>query len=358
MQILMMPDYRRDNPYQQLLADALSETGIEVRFPAGYRRVFPLWRELAGRQRTDVLHLHWQDAYIRRPSGPGALVYAAKLLVDLCLVKMSGCRLVWTVHNEVPHEASWPALHRALQRMVAALADAVIFHSQSACAKLQPVLRVDPDKSHVIAHGSYRTHYGAPVPKAQARLSLGLPETAPVYLHLGMLRPYKGVENLLAAWSSLQSELGMARLIIAGRPYNDEYGQRLANLVSECPGVILQPSYVASEQIRLYLSAADYVVLPFRRILTSGSLLLALSYDVPVIAPSLPAISEIILDKDSCLYDPQQPDGLRDVLRSSLGARPTPGATSGISHDWAPIAEATAACYGYTIGLSAYWPTR
>ena len=52
----MMPDYRRDNPYQQLLADAIKAAGCGVEFPNGYRRVLPIYRAVAriGRRRCCI----------------------------------------------------------------------------------------------------------------------------------------------------------------------------------------------------------------------------------------------------------------------------------------------------------------
>src|SRR5262249_9012433 len=46
--------------------------------------------------------------------------------------------------------------------------------------------------------------------------------------------------------------------------------------------------------VQYVLNAADYVVLPYNRILTSGAVALALGFGKPVIVPDLPALSEVV----------------------------------------------------------------
>jgi beta-1,4-mannosyltransferase len=349
MRVLMAPDYRRHNPYQQLLSDGLSALGISVLFPTGYRRVLPLWRAVRENSpRVDVLHLHWQDAYIRSRNRGGMVVYALKLILDLTCVKASGCRIVWTVHNELPHDAKWPTLHGKLQVVVGRIADAVILHSGAASRQLRDQLGVPAEKVRVIPHGHYRDFYGPPVPQSEARIRLGLPVDGRLYLHFGMIRPYKGVEELLTSWAVLAGDSDVGHLVVVGQPLNDDYAQRLQDRASACRHASLRLAYVAHDQVPLYFSAADFVVLPFRRALTSGSLLLALSYGVPVIAPLFPFIQEAA--KSDYLYDPAETYGLLNALRRTIRADVSPAlrAISGsISHlSWSAIATETLQCYG------------
>ena len=50
--------------------------------------------------------------------------------------------------------------------------------------------------------------------------------------------------------------------------------------------------YVPHDDVPLYFAAADVVVLPFRKVTTSGSALLALSLGRPVVAPRLGALRD------------------------------------------------------------------
>ena len=203
IKVLMMPDYRTDNPYQDLLSRGLEAEGCRVVFPKGYRRVFPLSRAVHGGRGVDILHLHWTGPYLKGRGRPMFAVYAAKFLADLALVRRAGCRIVWTLHNLLPHEARFRRLELFLRRGICRIASAVIVHG--ACGRDEAVaaLRCPAEKIAVVPHGHYRAAYGPAMEAAEARRRLGLPLNARVLLFFGFLRPYKGLESLIAAWRKL-----------------------------------------------------------------------------------------------------------------------------------------------------------
>ena len=119
LNVLILPDCRSENPYQDLLAQSL-EANIEVVFPQGYRRFLPLFRQVLQQSpRVDVLHLHWISPYLRGTSRLARTIYAVKFLIDVILVKWCGVRVVWTIHNQIGHEAVFPGLERWVRRRLA-----------------------------------------------------------------------------------------------------------------------------------------------------------------------------------------------------------------------------------------------
>ncbi len=224
MHILMAPDYRAGNPYQDLLARSLNEAGAVVQFPVGYRRGLPLYRALRDMSpRPDVLHLHWSEAYLKGNNALTRGLYAEKFLLDLRLARRLTGRLVWTVHNRVAHESKHPQWELGVARRTAAVSDRLIVHSEANRAEISEAYRVSPDKFAVIPMGHYRDVYRPPVGMAKARQELGLPTAGRVILHLGMLRPYKGIEQLLETWSQREPDLAEALLLIVGNPRDEEY---------------------------------------------------------------------------------------------------------------------------------------
>ncbi len=77
--MLMMPDYRPDNPYQELLAHGLKAEGCRVAFPRGYRRVLPLCRAVRDEKGVDILHLHWTSPYLKGCGLAEFLVFLAEI---------------------------------------------------------------------------------------------------------------------------------------------------------------------------------------------------------------------------------------------------------------------------------------
>ncbi|WP_421656720.1 glycosyltransferase [Leptothermofonsia sp. ETS-13] len=319
MHILMMPDYRIDNPYQTLLAKALEAEGVHIQFPVGYRRVFPIFRAVKSSPvPIDVLHLHWLNPYLKGKNWLVRLIYTLKFLLDVLITKLSGVRVVWTVHNARSHEALFPALELWAQQALARLSDRLIVHHNAAVDEIVPMYRFSPAKVSVIPHGHYRNNYGPAVDPQFAREILELPTTGRIYLNLGMLRPYKGVENLLNLWQTHADLVAGHTLLIAGKPLDEAYKQRLTEQASQTQGVLLRAVFVEDSQIPLYFSAADVVVLPFERILTSGSLLLAMSYGKPIIAPRTNGIAETLGKADKLLYEPTDEQGLLHAFKRSM----------------------------------------
>ena len=203
--VLMMPDYRADNPYQTLLSTALETEGIKVHFPQGYRRVLPLLRAMKdATDTTRILHLHWIDTYIKGQNRFMKLSYGLKLLLDIFILRSAGYAVVWTIHNTVSHDAKFPKLERWIQRRLIQLVNKIIIHSQAARAEIANTYQIDLFKASVISHGHYRDFYLPAVSAQTARDRLNLPHHKRIFLTFGMLRPYKGIENLLRVWHRQQ----------------------------------------------------------------------------------------------------------------------------------------------------------
>ena len=93
------------------------------------------------------------------------------------------------------------------------------------------------------------------------------------------------------------------------------------------------------------------MALPFRQVLNSGSLLLAMSFGCPVVAPRLGSIPEVACPEGWFGYDPADPEGLGAALQAGL-AIPSPTAVRGRildftakRYDWSQVGRKAAALY-------------
>lgn len=349
--VLMMPDYRADNPYQSLLVGALSGEDIVVHFPQGYRRGLPIFRQLQSMSPSvQILHLHWLNPYLKGNNLFVNLVYSLKFLLDIYLVKRQGIKVIWTIHNLVSHNALFPRLERGIKQIfLNQLVDQAIVHSQAAQAEVMGLYGVQSQKLQVIPHGHYRDVYPAAIAQTEARQKLNLPEQGLIFLNFGMLRPYKGIEKILEVWRS-QPELNTNHyLLIVGKALDVPYASTLRQQVQTINNVALIDQFIPDEAIHLYFSAADIIVLPFNQILTSGSLLLAVSYGKPIIAPNLPNLRETLGEATDFLYDPDDPTGLLMAMQRSLNSDLTllqqKVEQAGDRLSWDRIAQATKKTY-------------
>jgi glycosyltransferase involved in cell wall biosynthesis len=171
-----------------------------------------------------------------------------------------------------------------------------------------------PRPVHVALHPCYQGWYRDDVSRASARQALGLPAEGLALLYFGYVKPYKGVEDLIRAFRSVPGQ--DSSLHVVGRPLDATIRTEVERLAAADPRVRLRLAYVADDEVQTYFRAADVVVFPFRETQTSGSLMLALTFGRPVVAPDIATLSEYIDASMGVLYDPRQPDALANALRA------------------------------------------
>lgn len=343
--------FYEDNPYQRELAKGLAAEGIEVSPRPWLRGMAAEW--LRGGFRPAVLHLHWLPAI---PPGLRGGVKAVAFAMRLWVLKALGTRVVWTVHNLYNHEAGSKDAERWVTRRVLGAASRVIVHGGSAVQLIEREFGAQPaGKVAVVPHGSYRGVYPEGVPGGEARARLGLRGDQRVMLFLGNIRPYKGVGELVDAF--LAHEDPLARLVIAGRVKRPEDLALLEEKVGGDPRVMLRPGFVEDDQLQVYLGAADIVVFPYRDVLTSGAVVLAMSFGRACLAPRLGCIPDVLDEAGAILYDPDDPaGGLRAAVATAfeeaegLGGMGSHNLAKAESWNWGRIGGLTAAVYREALG--------
>lgn len=347
MKVVMMPDMSRANPYQRLLAASVADHGVEVIFPRGYRRGLPLLRALRA-AKADVLHLHWTHPYLIAASPTMFALRCQKLIAELMVVRALGYGIVWTVHNKISHESRSPEREYALYKRIGRFAHRTIIHSDVARAEIAAAYALPEDRIRVIPHGHFRTLYPPRAKRAEARAALAIPEHIKhVFLCFGLIRGYKGHDLLIRAWKRRARPDSL--LIIAGKPHDAEIGGQLQASVGDDPSIKLILGFVPDEQIPILYGVSDAAVLPFDRITTSSTLLLAMSYGLPVIGPSLPLLTETLASAGDLLFVPGDEASLDAMIErasavdlNDLAARTVAACDR---FGWEAIGAATAAAY-------------
>lgn len=345
----------RMNPYVRLLQEALREVGISCSIADGLSpRLVRSWRG-----KPAVLHLHWLELLYSSPSLVRSIRLLATVLMGLLGAKNSGCKVVYTVHNLNPHEHRFPFLSRIANLILFAIADALHVHNEQAkldVARAYPrVMRwreTSGKKHYVVPHGSYIGAYPNQCTKEEARTRLGLDANAFVYLFLGQIRPYKGIESLITAFSQLQDDT--CQLVIAGHVHDAKYADVLTQLIRGQARAYNWFEYVPDSDVQYFMNASDVCVLPYRDVTTSGAAILAFSFGKPVIAPALGGFMELISDARGILYDPEKTDDLLHALQrarladmKSAGQRALAWAKE---HEWRAIVPQFARIYAEAWG--------
>ena len=126
----------------------------------------------------------------------------------------------------------------------------------------------------LVPHGHYADWYRDVVlPPAEAgRL-----------LFVGLVRPYKNVPALVAAFADLPAP--QARLHVAGNAADPALAEQLGALAAADGRVSLDLRHVPDPELAAEIGRAQLVVLPYAEMHNSGAVLLALSLRRPVLVP-------------------------------------------------------------------------
>ena len=317
----MLPDYSEGNPYQRLLAEALEPLGVHVTLAKRLADVPPPARPGDAAAGPQVVHLHWTHGYMLDPRAWMTAVKGMRLLAWLARMRRRGAAIVWTVHNLQDHDRRQPRLERFFHRRLVRLCDALIVHCRYARDAVAEAFAVPAPlrrRIFVMPHGHYLGVYGDGVTRDEARARLGLEPGAVVFLYLGAIRPYKGVPRLVRAFRRLHHS--GARLVVAGRPATEGLRAEIEAGAQGDPRIRLFLERVPDEDIQVFMNAADAVVMPYEDIFTSGTVILAMSYGRPVIAPRRGCLVEVVDRQGGFLYDPDEPGGLEQALHRALAA--------------------------------------
>jgi glycosyltransferase involved in cell wall biosynthesis len=292
--VVFWPDYSRSNPYQKLLYGRLRQNTEVV--AGDIDAALKLVSSGTVPAEQVVFHLHWLNALFRGIRTEAAAREAAdSFATKLVRLRLSGARVAWTVHNTVSHDTPFPAIEADLSARIAEQADVIHLHSAGSLAEVEAVFPVPAEKVRVSRHGNYIGAYPDFVPRDQARLALGIGADEDVILFTGLIRPYKGIEDLLTAFRAILADRPRARLIIAGHPWYDPLeGLTPALTEAERARILVTGRFVEEGELQLFFRAADIAAYPYQSILTSGSLLLALSFGLPTLVSRSAMTAEVL----------------------------------------------------------------
>ncbi|MEL6159019.1 MAG: glycosyltransferase [Cyanobacteria bacterium J06627_32] len=286
MKVIAWPAFktRYANPYTWLLYSHMPEGVSVVEFSSK--------RLLLGR--FDIFHLHWPvETLVRHPN---LWVARLRVLIFWLLLKISrwrGTKVIWTIHDEKPHVVLHQRLADWFTQELIANTDGCIHlcgAGRKAVNQSMPGLAKMP--SFVVPHGHYRGCYPDTLNREDARSQLALSPDATVLLYLGYISPYKNVPHLINTFQALPPSDQPVTLLIAGKADSDEMKQAVLAAAEDADGIQLHLRFIRDDELQIFFKAADLVVLPFEEILNSGSLLLALSFDRPVLASHLGAVAD------------------------------------------------------------------
>ena len=319
MLVLFIPT-SNGNPYQAELSRNLNEHGINV-IMRDESSVFPILRVILGTGKPDILHLHWTHTRLKSRNLFEHLIKGIRLISEILFLKILGVKIVWTVHNIVDHESEENRITTIIHRFLSNISNSLIVHCEQAKLAVKQTykpLQSTKKKICVVPHGNYISSYQNNICREKARSLLGIEDSETVFGFFGNIRAYKGIFDLVHAFQELNKS--GTRLLLAGKAGTRAIEKELYRIANKDRRISVYLGFIPDESIQIYLNCTDVMVLPFQKVLTSGSVLLAMSYGKPVIAPASGCLQEILDHNTNFLYKPNDVTSLICAMKKSIKA--------------------------------------
>lgn len=200
------------------------------------------------------------------------------------------------------------------------LAGGFVVHSEFDRRALEQKYAVGRRPVSVIPHGPY-DHYERPAARPAQR---DAPPTSCNLLFFGVIRPFKGLEDLIQAFDSIpESEIAGFWLTVVGETWE---GWTLpAQLIARSryrDRITFVNRYVPDEDVAAFFSGADAVVLPYHRSSASGPLHVAMAHGLPVVVTHVGGLPEAAAGyQGAVLVPPRDPRALAQALATAAAMR-------------------------------------
>ena len=263
-------------------------------------------------QAPDVVVLQWWT---------GAVLHSYLLLATLA--RRRGARVIMEWHEvQDTGEARIPGVTRYVRSAMRRLMDQVdghVVHSQHDLELLRDAYGLDLASHPVtmVPHGPYDHVLGDGGDDTQMPVAPRSDDFT--ILFFGIIRPFKGLEDLVAAFETVAQGRPL-RLRIVGETWegwNEPLEAVAASPVRDQIDVVNR--YVTDEEARRHFAEADAVVLPYRRSSASGPLHMAMSAGLPVVVTAVGGLVDAASDYEGVTFVPPQD---RTALAEAIAALP------------------------------------
>lgn len=195
------------------------------------------------------------------------------------------------IHNLIPHEKRF--FDSVFNRYFLRQYDGFVLLSD---AVRNDVVKMKPEAvTLVIKHPSYQ-QFGQKMDKKRAREILNVIPMKKTLLFFGLIRDYKGLDLLLAAFSKLHDSF---QLVIAGEVYGDR--KAYDNLINQSKNkhIYFVDQFIPSEEVSVYFSAADLCILPYKTATQSGIKAMCDVFHLPVLVSRVGGLHEEISENEN-----------------------------------------------------------
>ncbi|MDD5559218.1 glycosyltransferase [Candidatus Methylomirabilis sp.] len=222
--------------------------------------------------------------------------------------RRSRTAVAFICHNVFPHEP-FPGA-RGLTRFALAPGDAWLVHSENDRRDLESLTL---QGQTLLVPQPPGKGFGEPIDKEEAKSRLGL--SGNTLLFFGLIRRYKGLPGLLQAMPRILQSLDCTLLVVGEFYEGKDHCLELIGNLGLASRVRVVDRFVPDNEVGLYFSAADLVVLPYESATQSAIVPIAYAFERPVLATRVGGLPEAIRDGETgILVEPRNSTALAEAI--------------------------------------------
>jgi glycosyltransferase involved in cell wall biosynthesis len=266
-------------------------------------------RGAAKAEKSDIIIFQWWTSSV------------AHMYLAIALMNWKKKPIVIEFHETVdPLENAFFALRiysKIMGTLIRHLAKVYVVHSEIDRQLISSHYRIGEKRITVIPHGLYDQY--SKTDRDLARKQLQIDEKF-VILFFGLLRPYKGAKYLVKAFEMLPPELlDQSRLLIVGEAWEDLDSRKSVEKSPVSSRITMIDRYVGDDEVPLYFSAANVLVLPYTRASQSGVAHIGMAFGLPIIASRVGGLVESLGKyRGTAFIGPGSTTELKDALIDNL----------------------------------------
>jgi glycosyltransferase involved in cell wall biosynthesis len=198
-------------------------------------------------------------------------------------------KVISIVDNMIPHEKRLG--DTLFTKYFASSIDGFVTMSE----KVKNDVKLFSHKPTLVSPHPIFDHFGSAIPTLQARTQLGLGENDKIILFFGYIRKYKGLDLLIQAMKDIRIQQLEIRLLVVGefydaaQPYMD-----LVNSLALQNDITFYDQFVPDQEVTNYVSAADFIIQPYKNATQSGVTPLAYHFSKPMLVTNVGGLADTV----------------------------------------------------------------
>jgi glycosyltransferase involved in cell wall biosynthesis len=183
--------------------------------------------------------------------------------------------------------------------------------------KVQNDVKTFTTKPSCVSPHPIYDHFGETMPKVEARKLLNLEENDKVILFFGFVRAYKGLDLLIDAMNQPAIKEAGIKLVIAGEFYEapEPYLAQIENL-NLTDTVSVYNKYIGEKEVKLYASAADFIIQPYKNATQSGVTPMAYHFLKPMLVTNVGGLADTVPhDKVGLVVEPNVQEIAKGIIQ-------------------------------------------